>query len=264
MLDDINELVNEFRSARDHYGEHGEVDLEIRLKVSRSESGRENHVGPSNEVVGIMVGNMDETDGSRDIIIDSHVRDLEMISDIHLKLMALQYPLLFLHGCDGFHEKIPFGKVDGVSGKKWQMITMKEYYSYRFQLCCARHSCTITRLSQIDNPKAKSESKLIKDLGRMHTQKLISIKIPTFDRSNYTFWKKKMMLFIRMANPLYIQILKNGPFTPMVRVEESTDEDMVIPAHYAPKDPSEYTEPEKEKVSLDSGLQLILIESKTM
>ncbi|KAL8148837.1 hypothetical protein AgCh_006002 [Apium graveolens] len=36
---------------------------------------------------------------------------------------------------------------------------------------------------------------------------------------------------------------------------------MVIPAHYAPKDPSNYTEPEKEKVSLDSSLQLILIES---
>ncbi|KAL8125610.1 hypothetical protein AgCh_013039 [Apium graveolens] len=47
--------------------------------------------------------------------------------------------------------------------------------------CCARHACTITRLSQIDNPK----------------------------------------------------------------VEESTDGDTVILAHYAPKDPSEYTEPEK-------------------
>ncbi|KAL8154895.1 hypothetical protein AgCh_000304 [Apium graveolens] len=32
-------------------------------------------------------------------------------------------------------------------------------------------------------------------------------------------------------------------------------------AHYDPKDPSEYTEPEREKVSLDSALQLILIES---
>ncbi|KAL8124411.1 hypothetical protein AgCh_012163 [Apium graveolens] len=64
-----------------------------------------------------------------------------------------------------------------------------------------------------------------------------------------------------MANHLYIGILKNGPFTPVVRVEETTDGDMVIPAHYAPKDPSEYTEPEREKVSLDSALQLILIES---
>ncbi|KAL8112209.1 hypothetical protein AgCh_019775 [Apium graveolens] len=47
----------------------------------------------------------------------------------------------------------------------------------------------------------------------------------------------------------------------MVRVEESTDGDMVITTHYAPKDLSEYTEPEKEKVSLDSGLQLIFIDS---
>ncbi|KAL8131841.1 hypothetical protein AgCh_007668 [Apium graveolens] len=64
-----------------------------------------------------------------------------------------------------------------------------------------------------------------------------------------------------MANHLYIGILKNGPFTPVVRVEETTDGDMVIPAHYAPKDLSEYTEPEREKVSLDGALQLILIES---
>ncbi|KAL8089739.1 hypothetical protein AgCh_039288 [Apium graveolens] len=57
-----------------------------------------------------------------------------------------------------------------------------------------------------------------------------------------------MLLFIRMSNHLYIGILKNGPFTPVVRVEETTDGDMVIPAHYAPKDPSEYTEPEREKI----------------
>ncbi|KAL8125083.1 hypothetical protein AgCh_012669 [Apium graveolens] len=95
----------------------------------------------------------------------------------------------------------------------------------------------------------------------MNTQKISNIKIPAFDKTNYTLWKMKMLLFIKMANPLYVQILKNGSFTPMERVEESTDGDMVIPAYYTPKDPSKYTEPEKEKVSLDSGLQLILIES---
>ncbi|KAL8119364.1 hypothetical protein AgCh_016764 [Apium graveolens] len=70
-----------------------------------------------------------------------------------------------------------------------------------------------------------------------------------------------MLLFIKMVNPLYVQILKNGPFTRMVRVEESIDGDMVIPAHFAPKDPAEYSDPEKEKVSLESSLRLILIES---
>ncbi|KAL8108912.1 hypothetical protein AgCh_025128 [Apium graveolens] len=95
----------------------------------------------------------------------------------------------------------------------------------------------------------------------MNTQKISSIKIPPFDKANYTLWKKKMLLFIRMANHLYISIFKNGPFNPVVRVEETTDGDMVIPAHYAPKDPSEYTDPERKKVSLDGALQLILIES---
>ncbi|KAK1404591.1 hypothetical protein POM88_004196 [Heracleum sosnowskyi] len=81
-----------------------------------------------------MVGDMDDTDGSRDIIIDSHIKGLERISYIHLKLMALHYPILFPHGCDGFHKKIPFGKVDDKSGKKREFISMKEYYSYKFQV----------------------------------------------------------------------------------------------------------------------------------
>ncbi|KAL8098432.1 hypothetical protein AgCh_031258 [Apium graveolens] len=40
-------------------------------------------------------------------------------------------------------------------------------------------------------------------------------------------------------------ILKNGPFIPMKRIEESTDGDMVIPDYYDPKDPSKYTDIEK-------------------
>ncbi|XP_074357686.1 uncharacterized protein LOC141697289 [Apium graveolens] len=97
MLDDTNELVKEFHSARDRYGEHGAVDLEIRLKVSRSESGRENHVGPSDEVVGIMVGDMDEIDGSRDIIIHSHLHVVTLIHPIWVKDLFF-LPDLWDHG----------------------------------------------------------------------------------------------------------------------------------------------------------------------
>ncbi|XP_074341884.1 uncharacterized protein LOC141679280 [Apium graveolens] len=120
--------------ARDRFEKYGVQDLEIRLKVRRSESGRENHVGPSDEVADIMVGDMDDTDGYRDIVIDSHVKGLERISDIHPKLMALQYPLLFPHGSDGFHKNIPYGKVDEKSTKKREYITQKDYYSYKFQV----------------------------------------------------------------------------------------------------------------------------------
>ncbi|XP_074351616.1 uncharacterized protein LOC141690740 [Apium graveolens] len=134
MLDETNELVKEFRSARDRFENEGIRDLEIILKVSRADSGRENHVGTSDEVVGIMVGDVDETDGSRDIIIHSKIKGLKRISDIHPKLMALQYLLLFPHGGDGFHKKIPFGKAEKGSNKQREMISQKEYYSYKFQV----------------------------------------------------------------------------------------------------------------------------------
>ena len=95
----------------------------------------------------------------------------------------------------------------------------------------------------------------------MSSQKLSSIKIPAFDKANYNLWKKKMLMFIKMANPMYIEILKNGPFVPQTMVPATTVGDEVVPPKFVQKDPSQYSESEKEKVSLDSGLQLILIES---
>ncbi|XP_074328021.1 uncharacterized protein LOC141665932 [Apium graveolens] len=106
MLDETNELVKEFRSARDRFEADGVEDLEIILKVLRADNGRENHVSTSDEVASIMDGDLDETDGSRDIIIDSKIKGLEKISDIHPKLMALQYPLLFPHGGDGLTPRL--------------------------------------------------------------------------------------------------------------------------------------------------------------
>ena len=46
----------------------------------------------------------------------------------------------------------------------------------------------------------------------MSSQKVGSIKIPPFDKENYCLWKKKMTLFIKAANPLYMGIMDNGPF----------------------------------------------------
>ena len=95
----------------------------------------------------------------------------------------------------------------------------------------------------------------------MSSQKLSSIKIHVFDKANYTLWKKKMLLFIKMANPMYLDILKNGPFVSQTTVHATIVADEVVPPKFVQKDPSQYSESEKQKVSLDSGLQLILIES---
>ena len=54
----------------------------------------------------------------------------------------------------------------------------------------------------------------------MSTQKL-GIKVPPFDRDDYNNWKKKMILFIRVDNLMYIEILENGMFIPIKIIPET-------------------------------------------
>ena len=96
----------------------------------------------------------------------------------------------------------------------------------------------------------------------MSTHRISNVKIPLFDKENYGLWKKKMMLFLQVANPKYLGVLKNGPKIPMVIVAESIENNIgVISARTYPKDPADYTSDEREDVSLDINLQLILVES---
>nr|XP_017250922.1 PREDICTED: uncharacterized protein LOC108221565 [Daucus carota subsp. sativus] len=134
MLDEKNELVKKFRSARDRFENNEVVELDIFLKVSRATDGRENRVGPSNEVAGILVGDQEETDESRDVIVDDIKSGLQRITNIHPKLMALQYPLLFPCGEDGFHLGLKYEPTEEQRGKTRESITLKDYYAYRLQV----------------------------------------------------------------------------------------------------------------------------------
>ena len=95
----------------------------------------------------------------------------------------------------------------------------------------------------------------------MTTQRVGTVKIPVFDRENFSLWKKKMTLFLQVANPKYIGVLKSGPLVPMVFEEERTEDSVIIPARQYVKEAKDYTSDEKEDASLDINVQLILIES---
>ena len=88
----------------------------------------------------------------------------------------------------------------------------------------------------------------------MSSQKVSSIKVPKFDKANYNLWKKKMTLFLRASNPEYMDVLAEGPHIP-------EKEDPENPRHKIPKPKSEWTAREKELVSLDVSLQLILVDA---
>ena len=62
-----------------------------------------------------------------------------------------------------------------------------------------------------------------------------------------------MTLLLRASNPEYMDVLAEGPHIP-------EKEDPENPRHKIPKPKSEWTAREKELVSLDVGLQLILVD----
>ena len=96
----------------------------------------------------------------------------------------------------------------------------------------------------------------------MSTQKVGTVKIPQFDKENYVLWKKKMLLFLQVANPKYLDVLKKGPKIPMVIEPEVIEDNVVITkARTYTKDPEDYTAAEKEEASMDASLQLILVDS---
>ena len=96
----------------------------------------------------------------------------------------------------------------------------------------------------------------------MSFQKVESIKIPPLDKENYSLWKKNMTLFIRATNPLDMGILENGLFVPQKLISESiTKTGEMISQTFMPKDPSDFSDTEKDKVALDTSLQLIVVES---
>ena len=134
MLDDTNELVQKFRQARDRWENKDIYDLKVELKICRAQNGRENHISASDEVAGIMVGSSSNTTADRDVIVQAKSGKLQRVSYIHPKIMALQYPLLFPNGEDGYHDKIPFHSADLMNLKDRDFISLKDYYAYQFQI----------------------------------------------------------------------------------------------------------------------------------
>ncbi|XP_074327851.1 uncharacterized protein LOC141665769 [Apium graveolens] len=81
-----------------------------------------------------MVGDTEETCGERDIVVDDKIKGLVRVSYVHPKLMALQYPILFPWGEDGYHTKIRSQKSADSSSKVRGFLSLKDYYSYSFQV----------------------------------------------------------------------------------------------------------------------------------
>ena len=85
------------------------------------------------EVATIIVGDLSDENIHRDIIVEKRSGLLQQINEIHPKFMAMQYPLLFPYGEDGFQNEILKKGLGGVAPLTEECVTMQEYYAYQLQ-----------------------------------------------------------------------------------------------------------------------------------
>ncbi|XP_035837306.1 uncharacterized protein LOC118485145 [Helianthus annuus] len=132
MLDANNALVQAFRMARERFNDNSMQRLTLRLLGMRNRREGQYSLPTVPEVAALIPGDGNPTD-SRDIIIEERgSRSAKRISELHPSFMALQYPLLFPYGEDGFHLNIPLCNISASSRR--QLVSLREYYSYRLQL----------------------------------------------------------------------------------------------------------------------------------
>ncbi|GJS86701.1 DNA helicase PIF1, ATP-dependent [Tanacetum coccineum] len=128
-LDQYSYVAKAFRMAKDWCHLHASVNIELHLLFERTNARQYNK--PTVAKVAALITN-DFGDGipSRDIIVNKLHSGPKRISELHQAYMALQYPLLFPYGEDGFHDKIPYYSNRGNRKTNRGFVIMKEYYSY--------------------------------------------------------------------------------------------------------------------------------------
>jgi len=134
MLDRDNILAKTFRMARDRFKEGDYHEVKLKIINKRQRDGRQYNMPSTSEVAALIVNDTTENRKGRDIILQYKDMKPKRISENHPKFMAMQYPLLFPYGEDGYGEKIPYILKEGATCKR-KHVTMLEYYAYRLQQC---------------------------------------------------------------------------------------------------------------------------------
>ncbi|MCH79313.1 ATP-dependent DNA helicase PIF1 [Trifolium medium] len=134
MLDHCNPLAKSFRKVRDLVESGNCLRLSLRLFRKRSQDSRMHNTPMADEVAGLIVGDFDDSEFGRDVIVNDSKYGLTRIHETHVLFLPLQYPLIFPWGENGWEPDIPH-KVTAEEpiDKKQDRVTIREFMAFRIQ-----------------------------------------------------------------------------------------------------------------------------------
>ncbi|XP_057725597.1 uncharacterized protein LOC130941198 [Arachis stenosperma] len=208
MLDVHNPLAKTFRFARDRFAEGSNPKIKLKLIRKRDKDGRVYNLPTVSEVAILVVGDIDDSILERDIIVQFMSNKLQRIDVLHPLYLALQYPLLFPYGEDGFRVGIQTSVRYGLdANKKRKTISMREFFSYRIQMRC-------------------NESPILLQSRRLFQQ---------FSVDAYTMIEAERLSFIRHNQPMLRVDKYNALHESLVRGEAnavSTGQRIILPSSF--------------------------------
>ncbi|GAU50222.1 hypothetical protein TSUD_409010 [Trifolium subterraneum] len=107
MVYSCNPLAQAYRKVRDAIVSSNHSHLSLRLYRKRSNDSRMHNIPTADEVAGLIVGDFEDSDIGRDVIINERNFGLTRIHETHVLFLPLQYPLLFPRGENGWEPDIP-------------------------------------------------------------------------------------------------------------------------------------------------------------
>ncbi|XP_057455107.1 uncharacterized protein LOC130746488 isoform X2 [Lotus japonicus] len=107
MIDIHNPVAKLFRRVRDFANHNEGSNFYLRLFRRRNKDPRVYNLPTSDEVAGLIVGDIENLEAGRDIIVKKQSGELVRIPEYHVSFLPLQYPMLFPYGEDGFQDEIP-------------------------------------------------------------------------------------------------------------------------------------------------------------
>ncbi|GJT14440.1 retrovirus-related pol polyprotein from transposon TNT 1-94 [Tanacetum coccineum] len=122
------------------------------------------------EVAAIIVNDFGDGLPTRDIVINSKDEGPKRISELHPSYMALQYPLLFPYGEDGFYEEIPY------------------------------HNNTDTRKTKRGFEEMDLET----------AQLATTAKLPTLKQGEYDMWRLRIEQYFQVQDYALWDVIENG------------------------------------------------------